>query len=204
MMATRMFPTLAERRSGKTLMTQTRTKVCCPVCGELEREKYKTLGSRYGFAKSVNSSGFFRSRDVIEGTQIEAEEHCFACNLYCSEYGYGSLNERIGYAVIGYGWEDFTPRSDDDPITRLRKNTNCHNYRCHRSELLEEAKRLWNDPAARVWIGQAKGWEVSYHPTDWLVYADWLGEHGYPLNEAAVRTSVKEFREIQADASKGI
>jgi len=65
-------------------------------------------------------------------------------------------------------------------------------------ELLFETRKLRRDPAARTWLEQAQTWGNKFG--DFLVFADWLSDNSYPLNEQGVRDAHRRATEWNGGA----
>lgn len=116
------------------------------------------------------------SRDWMEYTLMAEYWHCKNCKLAYSEWVTGCGEERIGFTYFQHSYTD----SDDEGFQRRRQTV----------AALDETRRLWNDPNYQQWRPVVDA-SVTDNPTLYLIFADWLLENGYELNDAAVRQSVE-------------
>lgn len=110
-------------------------------------------------------------RDYLDHTLMEEHIECGACRRYEYHFVTGGFEERLGYVVQHWSYAE----SADEWQVRMDQN----------KAALAEARRLLGsrDVAAfERWIA-----ERPDDATALLVFADWLSENGFPLNEAAIR-----------------
>jgi hypothetical protein len=105
------------------------------------------------------------SRDYIEHTMCESSTECReGCGLYSHTFTYGNVEIQVGYSLHSWSWSGDGPTADD---------------RAKQAAAEEELRRAYRHPHfAAVWKSPPG------------VLADWLGEHGFPIQEAAVRESI--------------
>ena len=100
--------------------------------------------------------------DTEEGRLLESEERCQSCLHFFSEFAYGYNRERYGFVFVEWGWSEreHTERRIDDERKTAR----------------EEMHRVYAHPE----------WPSMRRAPLWVV-ADWLGDHEWHAQEAALR-----------------
>ncbi len=119
-----------------------------------------------------------RESDRIEGTTIEDTTTCPECLLYHCDFWAGHSYQRVGFCEWNWSYNDpedaWKGRSDQFTVTQ------------------EETGRLYRHPKWPEWK-YLIGVGASQNRTALLVFADWLQENGFVLNERSVRSEVAEW-----------
>ncbi len=99
-----------------------------------------------------------QQQDHDEGRLYESEEECRTCKEWSEEFSYGHYRERIGFEEFEWSYSDVSSHYDE------------------RKQTIEEMKRVYTHPEYQSML-LAPMWAL----------ADWLGDHEFLLQEAAVR-----------------
>lgn len=109
--------------------------------------------------------------DTEEGRLLESQNECRACGLYYHDFSYGHSQERVGWFWLVGLWND-PPERESDQIALARG----------RAAEIRAAQAALAEIRAAYRHSEFEG--IRKAPRG--VLADWMAEHGFPLQAAAL------------------
>lgn len=108
--------------------------------------------------------------DTVNGTLLESESRCTTCPLWHSGVSFGYGEEQVGFCWFDWRYDK------DNRVNESESRPAGAEY----APAVVEIQEALRDPEFRSLIWSPEGTPLG-------IVADWLGDHGYPLQEAGCR-----------------